>query len=209
VAEPYPIPCFFVDSLPGISNTYSRELLRSIEIKAGASAIFTWLKQLRIAPYSYDFVDNRFRKSPEYIIENLPPLNVNTHFLLAFHLFRFEENSFIVCRFCQPVNPPVNKYLKDLFIEYRITEQGPVSRLQCKIKGYLNDDIYSRGFFFIFSLVNRIMMTRQLRNIKKLSEKLTAGKVENKTYDLNDYYARSGIHWWVFCRRHNCKGLIT
>src|SRR4030042_702651 len=102
-----PIPYFFVDSLPNIPRTDCRELLRCIEIGAPPSDIFIWLKQLRIAPYSYDFLDNRCRKSPDYIIENLPPLKVNAHYLLAFHIFAFEENSFIVCRFCEPLITPL------------------------------------------------------------------------------------------------------
>jgi hypothetical protein len=205
----FAIPSFFVDSLSNISDTDCRELLRCIEIRANASDIFIWLKQLRIAPYSYDFIDNRWKKSPDYIIENLPPLKVNTHFLLAFHIFEFEENSFIVCCFCEPINPPVNLYMKGLFFEYRIAEQGTKTILWCKIKGYFNTDISSKGFFFIFSIVNKIMMTRQLKNIKKLSELLTSGKVETKIYGLKNYYIKSGIRWWVFCRRQNCKGLIT
>ena len=203
------VPCFFVDSLPDISDTDCRELLRCIEIRAGASDIYVWLKQLRIAPYSYDLIDNRCKKSPDHIIENLPPLKINTHYLLAFHIFEFEENSFIVCRFCEPINPPVNLYMKSLFFEYRIVEQGTKTKLWCKIKGYYNTDISSKGFFFIFSIVNKIMMKRQLRNIKKLSELLTIGKIDTKMFDLKNYYFKSGIHWWVFCRRHNCKGLIT
>jgi hypothetical protein len=203
------VPSFFIDSFPNISNSDCRELLRCIEINAKASDIFVWLKQLRIAPYSYDFIDNRCRKSPDYIVENLPPLKANTHYLLAFHILEFEENSFVVCRFCEPINPPVNLYMKDLFFEYRIGEQGTKTKLWCKIKGHFNNDIFSKGFFFIFSVVNKIMMARQLKNIKKLSELSASGKVETRKYDLKDYYAKSGIHWWVFCRRHNCKGLIT
>jgi hypothetical protein len=178
-------------------------------VRANASDIFIWLKQLRIAPYSYDFIDNRFRKSPGYIIENLPPLKVNTHFLLAFHIFEFEENSFIVCRFCEPINSPVNLYMKGLFIEYRIAKQGNRTKLWCKIKGYFNTDISSKGFFFIFSFINKIMMAKQLKNIKKLAELFAHGRVETKIYDLKSYYINSGLHWWIFCRRHNCKGLIT
>jgi hypothetical protein len=203
------VPCFFVDSLSDISNTECRELIRCIEIGADASDIFAWLKQLRIAPYSYDFIDNRRRKSPDYIIENLPALKINTHYLLAFHIAEFKENSFVVCRFCEPINPPVNLYMKGLYIEYRIAEQGINTKLWCKIKGYINSDLYSKGFFYIFSVVNKIMMTRQLKNIKKLSELLTVGKIETRKYDFKSYYIHSGLHWWVFCRRHNCKGLIT
>lgn len=203
------IPRFFVDSLPDIINSGCRELIRYIEIDADAHDIFAWLKQLRVAPYSYDFIDNRGRKSPDHIIENLPPLKVSMHYLLAFHIFEFEEDSFIACRFCEPVNPPVNLYMNGLFIEYRIVEQETKTCLWCKIKGYFNSDLSSKGFFFIFSVVNKIMMTRQLKNIKKLSEQLNSGKVETRIYDLNNCYAKSGIHWWVFCRRNNCKGLIT
>ena len=92
--EPGAGPSFFIDSLPDIQDSGCRELLRSIEINAGLSDIFVWLKQLRIAPYSYDFIDNKCRKSPEYIIENLPPLRVNSHFLLAFHTNEFMEELF-------------------------------------------------------------------------------------------------------------------
>ena len=207
--SPYAVPTFFVDSMPDISNTDCRELLRCVEIKAGASDIFVWLKQLCIAPYSYDFIDNRGRKSPDFIIENLSPLKTYTHFLLAFHVLKFEENSFITGRFCEPINPPVNLYLRDMFIEYRIVEKVAKAELWCKIKGYYNNDIFSRGFFLIFSAVNKIMMVRQLKNIKKLSELSAAGKVETRSYDLKNYFIRSGIHWWIFCRRQNCKGLIT
>ena len=203
------IPYFFVDSLPNISNTDCRELLRCIEICANTSDIFVWLTQMRIAPYSYDFIDNRCRKSPDYVIENLPPLKVNTHFLLSFHIFEFMENSFVACRFCEPINQPVNLYMKSLFIEYRIIEQEIKTKLWCKIKGYFNTDIYSKGFFLFFSVLNKIMMARQLKNIKRLSELLAFGKVETKLYDLKSYYIKSGIHWWIFCRRNNCKGIIT
>lgn len=204
-----PAPSFYIDSLPGISGTGMRELLRYIDIRAGASDIFRWLKQLRIAPYSYDFIDNRFIKSPDFIIENLPPLKINSHFLLAFHIIEFEEDSFIACRFCEPINPPVDLYMGELCFEYRITAQGTGVRLWCKIKGCFNTNLSSKGFYAIFSAVNRIMMARQLKNIRKLSERLSSGKVETKMYDLKGSYATSGMHWWIFCRRHNCKGLIT
>ena len=201
-------PSFFVDSLPDIPDSECRELLRNIEINAGISDIFLWLKQLRIAPYSYDCIDNKCRKSPDYIIENLPPLKVNAHFLLAFHIYCFAENSFITGRYCEPINQPVNQYMKDMYIEYRVDSTGPKSELWCKLKGYYYSDIFSKGFFFVFSLANRIMMTKQMQNIKKLSELTAAGKVEVKRYNLKDYFIKSGLHWWIFCRRHNCKGLI-
>ena len=199
---------FFIDSVPDISNTDCRELIRCIEIRAAAPEIYVWLKQLRIAPYSYDFLDNRGRKSPGYIIENLPPLKINTHFLLAFHIFGFEENAFVAGRFCVPINPPVNRYMKELFIEYRIQELGTNTRLWCKIKGFFNNDISSKGFFNVFSVVNKIMTGKQLRTIKKLSELLNVGMIKSNSYNMKNNHPESGLLWWIFCRRNNCKGLI-
>ena len=202
------IPCFFIDSLPDIPGTDYRKLIRHIEIHSGASDIFVWLKQLRIAPYSYDLLDNRGRKSPEYLIENLPPLKCGSHFLLAFHIYGFEENKYIAGRFCIPVNPPVNRYIREMLIEYRIQESGVNALLWCKIKGWYNHGIASEGFFRFFSVVNLIMTNRQLRKIRKLSEMLRAGKIRTGTFDFKNYYPGSGLLWWIFCRRNNCKGLI-
>jgi hypothetical protein len=201
-------PGFFIDSLPDLSGPDCRELIRHIEISAGASDIYVWLKQLRIAPYSYDFLDNRGIRSPEYIIENLPPLRINSHFLLVFHILGFEENRFIAGRFCVPVNPPVNLVMKEMFIEYRIQGTGSGAVLWCKIKGRFKNDVVSKGFFDIFSAVNKVMTKRQFRRIKDLSELNAAGIIKTGVYDLTNYHPASGVHWWIFCRRANCKGLI-
>ncbi|UCH13883.1 MAG: hypothetical protein JSV22_12350 [Bacteroidales bacterium] len=202
-------PGFYLDTLPDISNTDCKELIRSIEIQADTSDVFVWLNQLRVAPYSYDFLDNRSIKSPRYVIKNLPPLKINAHFLLAFHIYRFKENSFIAARFCEPINTPVDRYINGLYIEYRLIENGSKTELWCKIKGFVKKDISSRGFFFVFRVINKFMMIRQLKIIKKLSQRLAQGKVETKIHDIKSSYAQSGLHWWLFCRRHNCKGLIT
>jgi hypothetical protein len=198
---------FFIDSLPDISGTDCRELIRHIEICAAASEIFVWLKQLRIAPYSFDLLDNRGRKSPEFLIENLPPLKCGSHFLLAFHIYGFEENKYIAGRFCVPVNPPVNRFIREMLIEYRIQESGLNSILWCKIKGWYNHGLETKGFFRVFSIVNLIMTKKQLGKIRKLSEMLRAGKVKTGLYDFKNHYPESGLLWWLFCRRKNCKGL--
>ena len=202
-------PSFYLDSLPDVKNTDRKERLRFIEIKANDRHIFAWLNQLRVAPYSYDFIDNRFRKSPPYIINNLPPIKINTHFLLAFHVHAFEENSFLVGRFCEPINAPVNLYIEGLFIEYRLLRKGNKTQLWCKVLGFVKKDASSKMFFLIFSIINRIMMAKQLKTIMKLSEMLASGKIDNKRYNFKDHYPKSGLHWWLFCRRHDCKGLLT
>ena len=203
------LPRFYVDVLPEVPASLPVGRLRSIEISAGRSHVFSWLSQLRIAPYSYDYIDNRGRRSPYFIVRNLPSIKNGTHCLLAFHIHAFKENSFLVCRFCEPINPPLHMFLKGLYIEYRLEEHSGNTRLWCKVLGFVNRGIVSRTAFLMILGINRIMLRRQLKNIKKLSEKLAAGEINTDDYLLERAYIRSGLHWWIFCRRRQCPALIT
>ena len=203
------LPDFYIDALHDVSAAHRMEKLRFIEINAGTSHVFTWLSQLRVAPYSYDYIDNHGRRSPYFIVKNLPPLRIGTHCLLAFQVYAFEENSFLVCRFCEPINSPLNLFLKSLYIEYRLVENANNTHLWCKVLGLVNRGIVSRTAFLMICGINRIMMRRQLRVIKTLSERLAAEGIKSKDYPLERCYIKSGLHWWVFCRRLHCKSLIT
>jgi len=150
------LPVFYLDTLPDILNADRKELLRFIEIQADESHIFAWLNQLRVAPYSYDLVDNRCRKSPHYIIKNLPPIRINTHFLLAFHIQAFKENSFLVGRFCEPINTPLDSYINGLYIEYRLIRKEKKTELWCKVLGFVKEILIQECFSICFQLLIKL-----------------------------------------------------
>ncbi len=47
------------------------QLWRGVHIAAPAGAVWPWVAQVRLAPYSYDWIDNRGRRSPRELA-NLP-----------------------------------------------------------------------------------------------------------------------------------------
>jgi hypothetical protein len=41
---------------------------RGVEVAAPAAAVWPWVAQVRLAPYSYDWIDNRGRRSPRELV---------------------------------------------------------------------------------------------------------------------------------------------
>jgi len=55
---------------------------RGVSIDAPAEAVWPWVAQIRLAPYSYDWIDNLGRRSPQRLM-SLPPPRVGARFTAA------------------------------------------------------------------------------------------------------------------------------
>ncbi len=55
---------------------------RGIRIQAPAGAVWPWVAQIRLAPYSYDWIDNRGRRSPRELA-GLPEPRAGDRFTTA------------------------------------------------------------------------------------------------------------------------------
>ncbi|NKZ14012.1 hypothetical protein HGA11_23820 [Mycolicibacterium septicum DSM 44393] len=68
---------------------------RAISIDAPVSTVFGWLCQLRVAPYSYDLLDNFGRRSPRSRNPELTQLRTGQRFMQIFTLCSFIDGEHV------------------------------------------------------------------------------------------------------------------
>lgn len=55
---------------------------RGVDVAAPPAAVWPWVAQVRVAPYAYDWIDNRGRRSPRELL-GLPEPRVGERFTMA------------------------------------------------------------------------------------------------------------------------------
>jgi hypothetical protein len=132
---------------------------RGVHIDAPAAAVWPWVAQVRLAPYSYDWIDNLARRSPQHLV-GLPEPQVGERFTTA----GGRKLGRIVA-----VEPgrQVTGAIMGAFMTYLVLPQGDnTTRLLLKIVMQTNRWA-ARGL----SVADLIMARRQLLNLKRLAER--------------------------------------
>ena len=140
---------------------------RGVTVRANAATVFRWLCQLKLAPYSYDWIDNFGRRSPRALTPGAEQLAVGQRVMGIFELVAFETDQHLTCRtqrFASAIFPCVavsyvvrpaglgeTRLLAKLAIEVRPGRLGALARVAL-VWGDL------------------VMMRRQLLNLRNLAE---------------------------------------
>jgi hypothetical protein len=144
------------------------DLYRAVDVEAPAPVVFRWLCQLRVAPYSYDFLDNWGRQSPRALTPGLAELAVGQKFMI-FTLAEFETDRQITLRIV-PGRP--RRLFGDLAVSYTLVPDGDK---RCRLVVKLRVDLPGNGLLARFHRTflawgDLIMMRKQLLTLKELAE---------------------------------------
>jgi hypothetical protein len=131
---------------------------RGVRIEAPVESVWPWVAQIRLAPYSYDWTDNRGRRSPRTLLD-LPEPTVGEPFTAVGgrRLGRIVS--------VDPANQ-LTGTIMGAFMSYVLVREDHATRLLLKVVMRT-----SRWAVPALSVGDLIMARRQLLNFKQLAER--------------------------------------
>jgi hypothetical protein len=126
---------------------------RAITINATPANVFSWLCQLRVAPYSYDILDNFGRRSPRQRTPELAQLEIGQRFMALFTLQSFVGGEQITLR--------TNR----VAVTYALQPRDGAARLHARVL-FEGPSVIGR----VAALGDLVMMRKQLLTLKSLAE---------------------------------------
>jgi hypothetical protein len=141
-------------------------LTRAISVAAPVDLTWRWLCQIAVAPYSYDWIDNGGRRSPQELTAGADLLEVGQTMAVVFRLVSFEDGhlwtALTGARGRRLFGPVAMTYAAEptatgsrIVCRLAVGARGPVGRLRAQVLAW--GDV--------------VMMRRQLLNLKALAER--------------------------------------
>lgn len=157
-----PFPCD--EYLPNPEGVY----FRAVTVQAPAHVVYEWLCQLRVAPYSYDWIDNFGRQSPRSLTPGLENLEIGQRVMTIFKLVDFEPDRHLTITLSSPQSIEIFGEIAASYVILPQTEQS--CRLVAKLLiCYPHGSFWSWMRWFL-PWGDLFMMRKQLLNLKNLAE---------------------------------------
>lgn len=142
---------------------------RAVSVDAPPEVAYRWLCQLRVAPYSYDLLDNAGRQSPQHLVPGLDQLEIGQRFMTIFKLVDFEPNKQVTL-----LSRGVGTFGRAAVTYAVMPRPDGRSRIIAKLRWDLRVSRTALGRLLrvegavLFG--DLVMMRRQLLNLKRLAE---------------------------------------
>jgi hypothetical protein len=155
-AASYPCDAFLPDA--------QQWLYRAVTVDAPPAVVFRWLCQLRAAPYSYDWIDNRARQSPRTLTPGLDDIAVGQRAMTIFEIVGIEPGRSITVRSrTTAFGDVVGTYAAIPMSDGR-------TRLFAKLGTVAPTNLYGEVTRDVLPLGDLVMMRKQLLTLKQLAE---------------------------------------
>jgi hypothetical protein len=160
-----PFPCDALAPREAVS------LWRGTSAGAPAPVVFRWLCQLRVAPYSYDWIDNWGRRSPRTLTPGLERLEVGQR-MMIFELAHFEPGRSITLVIS---DRRAERAFGPVWVSYVAEPEGAAAtRLLAKLRIAKGRGVAGLVKRHLLTWGDLVMMRKQLLNIARLAEKSAA-----------------------------------
>ena len=140
-----------------------RSCWRAVDVAAPPEVTFRWLCQLRVAPYSYDWIDNRGRRSPRALTPGADRLAVGQRVMTIFRLVEFEPGGHLTLR----IDGRGARLFGDLACTYAVHRTAAGTRLVVKLNLGRRPPLAGT----LLAWGDLVMMRRQLLTLRDLAER--------------------------------------
>jgi hypothetical protein len=149
-------------------------LWRAVDVAAPAPTIYRWVCQLKVAPYSYDAIDNLGRRSPRELTPGAEVLEPGQDVMTIFRLVDFKDSE----HFTIVMNSALGlKTFGAIAVTYRVVEkQDHGCRLVVKLRVRYPRTAWGRCMSLLFAWADVWMMRKQLLTLKRLAERSSAAR---------------------------------
>lgn len=146
---------------------HERVARRAVLVAAEPPVVFRWLCQLRLAPYSYDWLDNRGRRSPRALVAGCEELTAGDQIMDIFTLVSIEPDRSLRLSL---TDSRATRLLGPFEVEYRCDPAAGGTLLSARLEfgpargalGRLRDEALLWG--------DLVMMRKQLQTLGSLAE---------------------------------------
>lgn len=141
-------------------------ITRAVAVDAPAATTWRWVCQLAVAPYSYDWIDNRGRRSPRELTPGAEELRVGQRMVMVYDLTEVEPGR----QWSGVTHPAASRLFGTIAVTYAVVPDAAGCRLLCRMVVPAGSRL-ERLRAHALAWGDLVMMRRQLLTLGALAER--------------------------------------